>query len=121
VALGGQEFNASPIYRRARQGKWGDWAGVTHGCIERGCVGLTRLPQTASWQWGKAAAASYAWSTCGGDSSQGPYRCVGVRGDMATMLCGGGHVAEGACQLAMVQAAHVHAMGRLGARQAHVR
>jgi hypothetical protein len=36
------------------------------------------------------------WRARGGDSSQGPCRCVGVRGDVATMLCSGGHVAEGA-------------------------
>jgi hypothetical protein len=121
VALGGQEFKASPIYWQAWQGKWGDWVGATHGRAEPGCIEPTRLLRTASWQWGKAAAANCAWSARRRYNSHGPCCCAGVRGDVATTLCNDGHEAEGARQVAAMKVAHTHAMGRLGARQVHVR
>jgi hypothetical protein len=70
------------------------------------------------WQRGRATTGQRCKGCWPGSS---PCRCTGVREDVVATLCSGGHVAEGAHQVATVQVAHAHATGWLSARKAHTR
>jgi hypothetical protein len=98
LVLGGNEFKASLIYRRARWGKWGDWAGMAHGRAERGCVRRMRLPRTAARQAVGRVEADGSSGVTGMRRRwlmQGSCLLMLVLSNVAMRLCNSGHAVDG--------------------------
>jgi hypothetical protein len=81
-----------PFYSRGQLGRDDSsamWCLPALGAVERGAHALLR---TASWQQGRAAVASCAWSAHRGDCSQGHCLHTLVLSDVSARFCSAGHM-----------------------------